>query len=189
MFAILLNGPPRSGKDTIANHLQAKFDTLLYPTIRRSLSMPMRKAGFAVLGLGYSDEVYELIKDVPQDIFGGLTLREHMIAFSEQFIKKRYGDDFWGRALLNLPVDFSMPGCFIVPDLGFQAESHYIEGKLGARNVLTVHLHRAGFEWKNDSRRYVKGTNVLLVEHKEDESSAAAGQILDFVAHALRWTL
>lgn len=190
MYALLLNGPPRSGKDTIADHMRNRMDDALYPAIKRSLSMPMRLAGFALLGLPYSDAAYERIKDLPQDIFAGETLRRWMIDFSERFIKPAYGQEFWAASLLNPFQDLTIPGLMIVPDLGFAAELDYISQRLGNKRVLNVWVAREGKTFEGDSRSYVIGCEspyILPLYHEEHGAEAATSRIITHMTSNLGW--
>ena len=58
---IAFNGPPRSGKDTLANWLESQLtQSYLNLKIERSaISLPMRYSIFSMLGMEYSEETYE----------------------------------------------------------------------------------------------------------------------------------
>lgn len=185
MYLIGFNGPPRSGKDSISKEIFHR-DELTIPMSIRSCSLPMRLAGFACLGLVYSEELYESIKDEPQVIFGLRSLREWMIAFSETFIKPTFGHDFWGSAIA-LSFDPHAPGLVLVPDVGFQAEWEVFEQRFGRENCLLVQLSREGKDWANDSRRYVIGHNLLAVANCDIQVSADF--VLRYAIQNLGWNL
>ncbi len=187
MYAILLNGPPRSGKDTVSLEIQSRMDAVQFPSLLRSLSMPMRLAGFAMLGKPYSESEYEAIKDEPREIFNGGTLRQWMIAFSEQFIKRHYGSDFWGLSLLSGLPNTNLLGLLSVTDLGFFEEYAVIAEQFGADKVLVVQLEREGYSWGNDSRDYVFGHNMLRVIHPEMGTSEVVQAILSHCIYKLGW--
>lgn len=188
MYVIGISGPPRSGKDTLAKHLQTMLeDRFVIPTLVHSLSKPMRRMAFHVIGRIYSVPEYERLKDQPLDELEGGTIRELMIGLSEQFMKPRYGKAVWAKLLLNrLPAKF--PGIIIVPDFGFPSESEHFMRVFGEDNVLAIQLTRAGFDWGNDSRSYVSATYNLGLENSGDFESMCK-RIIDRAVNHLGWKL
>jgi len=188
MYVIGISGPPRSGKDTLAMHLQAALeDRFVIPTLRRSLSEPMRAMAFQAIGKTYSLNEYEQIKDQPLDELDGGTIRECMIGLSEQFMKPRYGKAVWAKLLLNaLPPKF--PGILIVPDFGFESESAHFMQVLGEDNVLAIQLRREGFDWGNDSRNYVSARYNLGLTNGGDFRTLCAVALDRLVSH-MGWKL
>lgn len=193
MYLVGFNGPPKSGKDSIANMVDAwcgdfyhRIDAYQY-----SLAGPMREMGMTLLNAwsAYDDELYAELKAEPQLLLRlepGMekhthdNLRQFMIGLAEAFIRPRYGRNFWARRLKYVLGDEWLSHCLVlVPDIGFKEEVDYFVNELGENNVLIVHTYREGCDWTVDSRRYVNGFNVLSVynngtlEEARDEVLAA----------------
>lgn len=102
-YLIGLSGPPRSGKDTLGNLVAGILREKDVPVEVHALSLPMRLAVYGMLGLEYSVEHYEANKDTPFTTGSGgvTTIRQEMISLSEDHVKPRLGNDWWGYALLN----------------------------------------------------------------------------------------
>lgn len=164
MQVILLNGPPRSGKDTAANALLAATPN---STIMR-FSGPLKAATHAAFGLRASLDT-EGYKDAPREEFDGLTPREAYIAMSEVGIKPAFGALHFGKVLARriLSSDASM---VVVPDSGFAYEAEPVVAAVGAANVLLLRLHRPGRTFDGDSRSHIslKGVRTIDVQNIED---------------------
>lgn len=192
MYVIGLNGPPRSGKDTIATAIRNDNDIDL-PVMLESLSRPMRKAAFALLGMDYSDRTYEVEKDWDQKLLANQndndydSIRELMIGLSEKFVKPIYGQDFWARSVFESHLSDD-PTLVVIPDIGFEAECAYIEEFVGEDNFLNVHLERPNCGWLNDSRRYVKTTHCLSVDNNRTPDHAK-NEILNFIRNKMGWKI
>lgn len=191
MYIVGFNGPPRVGKDTIASRLVKELDTWGdgLPTKLSPLSMPMRLRAFAALGIRYSAETYEFIKDVKQDVLGGKTLREFMILDSENFMKPTFGNEIWSR-LHAAPIP-RIPGVTIVPDFGFPHEPTYLQDMFGVSNVLTVQVHRGDDDWKNDSRGWVSGLHLFTAMNHGglDTVDSIVHSLTTFMMDTLNWKL
>ena len=201
-YVIGFNGPPHCGKDTIANTLQTAIDSLHeISNVRVSLSLPMRLAGFAMLGMYYSDENYEQVKDVPQELFRQKfnpalttqvpeppTLRRWMINFSERFIKPYYGQDFWARQLKQRcpMLNGNAPGLIIVSDIGFQAEVDWFAKN--AEDFMLVQLTREGTDWSKDSRGYVEAKGPMVTVANDGTPEEAAGHVISAMIRS-GWSL
>lgn len=166
MYCIGFNGPPRSGKDSSAKEIEYRFEQTVISTWTRSLSLPMRLVGFAMLGRPYSVEEYEEVKDQPHDVFNGQTFRRFMIRYSEEFIKPAYGQEAWAKSLLSgLGTGIHLPGLCLIPDIGFQPETDCLVDAFGEDRFLLIHLYRKGYEWGTDSRGYVTAPNQLALQN------------------------
>jgi len=152
---ILLNGPSKSGKDTVVSRLipYLKFKHLKFAD-------PLKDRLCAVLGCSRAE--LEQIKDQPhkllrkKDSLDCYTPREELIYDSEQHWKPRYGDDIFGRILAH-KVRNSPDQLVIASDCGFEDEIGRVVAEVGRHNVRVVRLHRSGFTFQGDSRGYVEG--------------------------------
>lgn len=154
---LLLNGPPKSGKDTIVKELTQylKFQHLKF-------SMPIKRAVAALLDIRESD--LENYKDVGTPILqpAGTTLKEYrdtprnlLIAMSEDLLKPRYGDDFFGRVFWQHAKQ-SASQLIIASDCGFESEIERVVSNAGSRNCIIIRLHRTGTTFDGDSRSYLR---------------------------------
>lgn len=171
MYIVGMNGPPRAGKDTIAKmlalHVESKHDT---PVLIMPLSMPMRLMAFAAIGQTYSIEKYEEYKDMNWSVFDGKTMRQFMIALSEDFMKPKYGQQVWSKAHWLRIKNFV--GLVIVTDFGFHHEPAYLEQQVGQYNTVTVNVTRHGKTFDGDSRSYVYGLQNTHVDNNGNLNDA-----------------
>lgn len=147
MYIVGMNGPPRAGKDTIANllatHIGDKHDL---PVMVVSLSKTMAVMAAAFHGVPVSNEWYEAEKDRVQELTG-VTLREFIIRLSEEHMKPLYGEAIWTKVMLNyltltLGVTPATHGVAIVTNFGFQYEPQMFCDTFGVNNVVTARVHR-----------------------------------------------
>lgn len=185
MRIIGMNGPPRSGKDTIAkyinrihdNEYRFKGDTTQYQNGApyewgcpidielRACVKRMRLAVFALMGLAYSDEKYEEIKDMPELLFNGDSVRQFMIRLMQEFIKPTYDVAFAVKAtvadLAGSTLQYDNSRLLIITDIGFQEEVEYLEDFVGYENFMLVRLSQPGRDFSGDSRSYVEAMQVI----------------------------
>lgn len=186
-YVIGFNGPPRSGKDSIADALRdIVYRRCDIATHRAALSMPMRYVVYDLIGEIYTTKHYEDFKDVPNPLFKGETIRQAIIRLSEEFVKPTYGVDYWARYLhhQNRLWWGKVPCLMVISDIGFQEECDYFREHSYFKNV---HVHRNGIDWKNDSRTYVDGDAYLHCSNNETIEFAAE-RIFDQLVN-LGWDL
>lgn len=158
MKIILLNGPPRSGKDTAAKYIVDKYKARHY-----SFANVLKSGCHAFLGLSNNPNTYESCKDTPLPEFMGYTPRQFYIKFSEECIKPVFGKDFFGRCFVNW-IDNNVfdDKTIIISDCGFNSEVLPLLNRFGAHNISIIQLERGGFDFRNDSREYVSPPNVKI---------------------------
>lgn len=151
---IILNAPPRAGKDTIAKIIDEQYGL---PVV--SFKTPMFNIARGILGERDFKEfmaVYETDrKDTqPLSILHGSTCREFMIWISESVIKPHFGKKHFGWLMADLlsemedDVDLT-----ICSDGGFPDE---VEALINfGHKVKLVRMHREGFDFSKDSRDYI----------------------------------
>ena len=149
---VILNGPPNSGKDTIAAAMVEADPE--WRRVRRFKEELYRVA--AMLYCVPYEDVVEIcndreLKDAYHDAFG-CTPREALIYVSESVVKPHFGDEWFGRkAALSLES-----GCtHFFSDGGFMAEMNPLLAAVGENNFLLVTLVRPGCDFSNDSRDYL----------------------------------
>lgn len=151
---IILNAPPRSGKDTIAKLFEENHN---FPIV--SFKRPMFNIASCILGeTAYQVfiEVYDTdLKDSKKfDFLGGMTCREFMIWISEEIVKPKFGNKHFGW-LMSEALEEMSEDCntFICSDGGFPDE---VEALIDfGHEVHLVRMHRDGFNFDNDSRDYI----------------------------------
>lgn len=170
-YFVALNGPPKTGKDEIANYLAfgsvCSSDTLFIPVQFKWKLNQLVKVIFSL-----SDEEWDRMtereqKELPQERLGGLSSRQALIKVSEEIIKPAMGEEYFGWALANriteyiteIPTRYSETEirnvCFVSSDSGFISEIRPIIKLVGAENLLFVRLHRDGYTFQGDSRTYL----------------------------------
>lgn len=151
MMFIVLNGPPASGKSTIARALCNALAPR-YRTISDSFAAPMKHFVATALGEKYS----EMPKDSPRDIFRGSSVREVLIHLSEHYMKERYGQDIYGRLLYYRALRYPEKPAFIVCD-----EGGFIDELQALDNYFLVKVIRQGKGFDNDSRSYLPDPHYI----------------------------
>lgn len=157
---ILLNGPPRSGKDTAASFLRRHVAEAFgfVPTIDR-LSAPLKEGFAAILNIGAIEQAdYESRKEVPIPLLSSVkstSYRQFQIDLSEAFMKPLYGQNIFSKLFLLRFFADQESDLFIVPDCGFQHEVHFIYNHVPHNDILLILLNRPGCDFSNDSREFV----------------------------------
>lgn len=156
MNFILFNGPPRSGKDTAAkiafDHINQRKTNILYP-VWEKFSFPNKRAFAGIMGTECNQWGYvPFYEDHKEDVIPslGVSYRQWQIDVSEKFMKPLYGNDVFGRLLLNRSYP-TKSFIHVVSDCGFQIECDVLKD----HNVLLFQLYREGCSFENDSREYV----------------------------------
>lgn len=165
---IFLNGPPRSGKDTLAQALWEENKSLL----RMPLAQVLKARTHAALGINKPWNFYENRKDEHLDQFYGLTPRQAYIWFSEKVMKPKFGNDIFARLWFDrfrtTMSSYGHPNLtgisgVLITDVGFIEEVRYIATLFGRKNCTFVSLWRDGCDFKNDSRSYLNPHDIALL--------------------------
>lgn len=150
---IILNGPPGSGKDTIADFIAAEFNAehLRFKTKLYAITALVNNLDFDMfMKIATDQNTKDSVK-----LARGLTARQLIIETSENVIKPYYGKDYFGNDVGDsiLKSDKSL---FVLSDGGFPEEltSMIRTGKLNHNDVIIVKLYRNGCSFDNDSRTY-----------------------------------
>lgn len=178
MKMIILNGPPRSGKDTFLKLMKAVFmddlptDTFVPFSYKHTIC-----AGVARRYKQRPEYVWELnantlTKDVPYDMFGGNSIRQCFIYESEEVIKKELGENGVAlRTFENLQVEWLVSShipleqCVLVtPDGGFESEMNCAMDFFGIprEDILLVRFYREGCTFEGDSRSYIPNPDLII---------------------------
>ena len=189
VYFIGFSGPPRSGKDTIAQYLAALIEDKhgIQPQLL-ACSTPMREVVYAMLGRPYDGVHYERHKDDPQPAFAGRSIRQAMIALSEEHVKPAYGHDFWGHSLLARRWE-PRPRILIVTDVGFDAEVGVFTNEYGVDNVVYPQITRPHTTFEGDSRSYVGTKDRITAIINDDDIGVAASRLYGRLLNQFAWDL
>jgi hypothetical protein len=151
---VVLNGPPRSGKTTIARELVRTLAEKGAVTIGDSFAAPMKHFIATALGEKYKDIID---KDMPRAELRGYSVREFLIDLSESYIKPRYGSDAYGRWLAHRALRYSpLPEYVVCDDGGFASELDALD------RFFLVQVSRPGVTFGNDSRSYIDDPHYVF---------------------------
>lgn len=166
---ILLNGPPRSGKDTAARFFARKYNAKVI-----ALATPLRnivREMFGVSDLIWRDLVLEkLDKADPQLCFGGKSFREVQIEVAT-FIRATYGDDFFIMRCITELQRSSASTIAVISDVGFQIEADLLSAWARPHNTMLLQLEKSGTSFDVDSRSYVNiphGVHAICIDNRHD---------------------
>ena len=158
---VLLNGPPDSGKDTIAEHLCSTSRKFVHKEFKEKL-FELVKVIYSVSDQRFAELYIE--KETPCEEYHGISPRQAMIKVSEEVIKPIYGHRYFGdqaaRSLIEGKVN-------IFSDSGFVDEAESLIDEIGKKNILLVQISGRG-NFNNDSRNYLPEslfTNVSVVNN------------------------
>lgn len=161
MKVYFFNSPKRSGKDYVASHMSSnriqvhtmKFAEPLYKTVQEMFALDPREWA----------SLYENAKEEPSERLWGMSPREAMIWVSEDVMKPRFGNDYFGLLALErlkdlerrVPETLRDHMVVVWSDSGFFDEAVPVIDYVGHENCHHVMLHRDGSRFGDgDSRKY-----------------------------------
>lgn len=185
---ILLNGPPRVGKDTAARHLVERLGA-----VRMGFADHLKLATHASYGLLDAEgrplpfDAFEAVKDQPREEFHGLTPRAAYIAHSERYQKPLHGPLVFGTYYLRGMLRRPEARLWVAPDSGFAREAEVPMAHIGACNVLLVRIRgeARGKSYDGDSRSYIDMPGVMSLDLAND-AEGEPGPFLEAVESAAR---
>lgn len=174
---VLLNGPPRCGKDTAGQILREEFGAVPQK-FAHALKVGTHALFAAMLGdladdAGgdpcHDDAYYEDRKEEPMPEFLGLTPRQAYIAVSEVLMKPTFDRQVFGRILADrIAHSGTAHPIHVVTDSGFEPEGMVLVDRFGAHNCTLVRLHRPGCDFSGDSRSYIDLPGVRTLDVQND---------------------
>lgn len=144
---ILLNGPPLCGKDTIG----AMIGEMRINAVLRKFAQPLIDGMQAMFGVSCADGMPK--GDPCQELFGKAR-RPVAISLAEDWIKKQFGDEAFGKILMDRIMTHDMDKCVIVTDSGFAGEANVLLKHFNPGEVEIVKIVRPGHNFDDDSRSY-----------------------------------
>lgn len=203
MIVIGLNGPAGSGKDAIAAYLGQQYSTVHMEIKELLFEAAIRISGMsrAVWFAMYNDREYKESPNPYLMVNGkNVTMREFMIHVSEKVMKPMFGNDVFGKALVQklkkVPTQDNNghPTVVVLSDGGFVDEGVPVIDHVEAENYFLIRLHRIDekgieFGFGEDSRRYIYASEFpedkqpweLDVYNHPDKMKDCAEGIMDYV--------
>lgn len=156
MKVVLINGPKRSGKNTLATMIAKQTSNVEIIGFSHHLKRFVHAIYLGAKGWKMDPDVFDAVKEVPQEILSGFTWRQMYIHYSEKVIKPMHGAEWFGRQFMRAAY---ATGAYaiLVPDSGFREEAENVVRAVGPENVLLIRLHRDGCVYDaTDSRGYIR---------------------------------
>lgn len=185
---LFINGPSGSGKTTLARLIceaqgsayresfaepirQMLYNVFFFKEDPFAPTLDLRKAEVKKSRMPFQEDLDE--KGASDADY--ITIRDEMIAFSEEYMKRRYGDRIFGKLLFARCEEQSLfYSSFVIDDNGFAPEAQFIVDKIGADSCILLRLHRDGCNFSGDSRGYVDLPKVQTIELQNSGSSPKA---------------
>lgn len=165
MKIILLNGPPRVGKNTAAQMLEREILDSAIIGFSHHLKRMTHGVYLGRVGWDMDPDAFDGCKSEPQAMLGGRSWRQIYIHYSEQVIKPLHGKEWFGEQFLSA-ARVSGATTIIVPDSGFVQEAERVVREVGAPNVRLVRLYKDGCSFAGDSRDYISLKHLGVVENE-----------------------
>jgi len=195
---ILFNGPPESGKDTLALELAQGLNM---PVALAKMSFPLKRAAASLYDVDL-DEFNQMSKNQSSEKLLGQTPRQVQISLSEDYMKPKHGDAVFGRIMVstvnNLIEECTQNsidvGYVAVSDCGFYEELRPLVDAFGPESFLLLRLHRKGKDFGSDSRSYVDPSDLGILsfdyyvpecyENSASWQNKVRQQLLEYVRQA-----
>jgi len=163
-IAVLLNGPPRAGKDTAIEALREAFGQISEVI---KFTRPVKDLTHERFGLNCDHDAYEELKDTPLPEFLGMTPRQAYIDTSAK-LKAKHGEDVVRRLFVEA-VLASNAEIVLNPDAGDDDEAEIVAQRLGFDRVLVIRIHRKDHDFSQDCRTWVTSPKLRIIDiHNND---------------------
>lgn len=193
-YVVLLNGPSKCGKDTVAQHLvpYLAFASMKFAAPIKRMAAALLDMDVAAIERHKEAEFNILCKEtrLEDGAFGSEryeygekdTLRRLLIRISEEFLKPTYGNTFFGRIAVR-ELQRSNYSLIIFTDCGFVEETSTVIRQIGMGNSILIRLHREGCNFEGDSRSYLGN---IAGENRDIENNGPIAHTAAQVAVAIR---
>lgn len=150
---ILLNGPPRCGKDTLAAMVQRRLGAQVC-TIHK-FAEPLKIGGAAALNIPL-DVLEARYKESPLPGME-VTWRDYQISMSEEWYKPRFGKYIFGE-LQKWRILRDPRPVIVISDSGFTYEAKPLVDLFGVERCFVVKIDRPDHTYAGDSRDWFDET-------------------------------
>ncbi len=162
---ILINGAPQVGKDTMGDYI---INNVVTPIVKYKMTTPLDKIFREIFPQLSDEEFYmyrETKKDIPQDIFGGKSLRQIYIELSENVIKPLFGKDYFGKYAGHILNKNHIDT--VITDCGFNYEIEALLSSIDkdAWDIHTFTILRPGYDYSGDSREPINFKKLNVHSH------------------------
>lgn len=149
---ILLNAPPRAGKDDVSNFLWDKFYMNQIECKDQLVKIAMSIAQMSTCE--WSDLYNNReTKELPTNRLFGRSPRGHLIYVAEEVIKPAFGKDYFGNIIASkIHADYN-----VISDIGFIEEVTPVVNKVGQESITLIRIHREGSIFEEESRGWLSG--------------------------------
>jgi hypothetical protein len=185
MLIVLFNGPPGSGKDTIAQAYRNSAISATQDVRIVKFADPVRKAAIGTFDHLITAENLDQLKN--KFIPGSkVTLRQWMIKFCEEFMKPMFGKDIFADLMMQSIKQYPKESVVLVTDCGFIEEVNYCCDHLPPdAKIILIHVFRKDTDFKDDSRSYlntVRPADVLMMENNGtvDQAAANLAEVIEY---------
>lgn len=159
-IVVILNGPPRSGKDTAAQ----VFEERGYSHLK--FSSALKKEAHKRYGMEDKPiDAFETLKDTSLMEFDGHTPREVYIDVGAE-LRGQYGPQIFGKLIAD-EIAASQSKRFIISDLANMDELKPLLHQPGIQTQV-IRLHRVGKTFEGDSRTYVMDPALQAMDVAND---------------------
>ena len=164
--AILLNGPPGIGKDTLADIicLDPMVNKMEYKAGLRRATAQRYRVDQKLADYYFADRIH---KDNPSRHFEGLSPRDALIE-TDTYLKKKFGKSMvgeWAAQDVQDAIQIENKRYFLFSDSGFVPEAMMVAEKVDF--MIVINLFHPEYNFDNDSRDYIKvdGVNSCTVAY------------------------
>jgi hypothetical protein len=180
---IFLNGPPESGKSTLAHMILNQDQSSYIEAFAEPLRQMVYTTFFPEEGpIDYSIELHDHqtkrenmylkakldFEDRDLSDLPNLDIRDTMIGFAD-YLRASFGQDILGRLLFKRIVDLTMyHSHFLIEDTYFPEEAKFLVNRVGPSACHLIRIHRAGTEFKRDGRNYISLPEVQTLDIHND---------------------
>lgn len=158
-IAILLNGPPRAGKDTAVEALSQALGSAAEVF---KFTRPIKDLAHRNAGIDCAHDAYEELKDTPLPEFGGRTPRQAYIDTSRD-LKAKEGEEAVAKLFVQA-ISASEASIILNPDCGDDMEALCVAEAFSQESVLVIRIHREGHDFSNDCRTWVTSPNLTVID-------------------------
>jgi hypothetical protein len=172
---IMLNGPPRCGKDTIAEALDEYLNSVRgdeYQVYHEKFSAPLKAGVRAIYDL---DPHIEKTKDESDERILGDSYRRAQIALFNH-LSRTHDKTVLGKLFASRIA--KRDGLFIVSDTGRFDEVFPSIKDFDADQCTLFRIHRDGTSFANDIRQYVTNTDIIGIKSFDVDNNGSIQTVM-----------